>query len=102
VEVRRGARRSNHSLSGQSKGAELLLEKTATRTDHNGVFVLPSERVLTLFRPSGWSLVQLSFQRAGYASYETNLSISVTITNTLSGEPLLNTGDIRLHPSSAL
>ena len=99
VEVWRGARRPDHSLAGFPKGGELLLEKPAARTGSDGRFSLPSERALTLFRPSGWSFVQLAFCRPGYQTYQTNYSILSALTNAPNGEPLLQTGDIRLRPS---
>ena len=99
VQVRRGARSRNNGLSGVPKGGELLLEKAGTRTGSDGRFALPSERALTLFRPSGWNSLQLTFQRDGYERYETNYSILSAITNAPDGEPLLNTGDIVLGPT---
>ena len=98
VQVWRGARRHDHTLSGLPKGGELLLEKPAASTDREGRFSLPSERALTVFRPSGWSFVQLAFCRPGYQTYQTNYSILTAVTNTPNGEPVLNTGDIRLRP----
>ncbi len=99
VEVRRGARPRNNGLAGLPKGGELLIQKSGTRTDASGRFSLPSERALTLFRPSGWNFVQLSFQCAGYEPYATNYSSMSAFTNAPHGEPLLNAGDILLRPS---
>ena len=97
VEVRRGARARNRGPTGLPKGGELLLEKAGTRTDANGRFEMPSERALTLFRPAGWNLVHLTFQRAGYEAFETDYSTTSTLTNAPDGEPLLSAGDIRLR-----
>ena len=97
VEVQRGIRPRKRRLAEPPKGAEVLIEKPGTRTDAEGCFTLPSERALTLL-PAGWNLVQLTFQRAGYERFQTNFTFSDALTNTPAGEPLLNTGDIRLRP----
>jgi hypothetical protein len=88
-------RRSN--IGGAPKGAELLLQKPAARTGRDGRFVFASERALTIFRPAGWNFVDLSFERAGFERFQTNFSILTAGTNSPSGEPLLETGDIRLR-----
>src|SRR6478752_6207047 len=42
------------------KGAELLMLKPPAETDVNGMFELPSERVLSVVRGTGWNVVSLS------------------------------------------
>ncbi len=87
-------------LSEPRKGGEIMMEKSGVRTDDQGRFVLGSERALTPFRV-GWHSVQLSFELAGYQTFRTNYSItSPAATNSLSGEPLVNTGDIPLTPAA--
>ena len=86
---------------GQSlKGGELLMRKPDIQTDANGCFRMGSERVLTLFRFGGWDSVRLFVQRPGYVTLQTNYSgASLQVTNTLSDEPLVETGDILLQPA---
>ena len=99
VEVERDGARSSRGISGQPKGAELLLQDYAARTGSDGRFFLHSQRALTVFRPSGWDHVQLWFRRAGYERFQTNYSILTVTTNSASGEPILSTGDILLRPA---
>jgi hypothetical protein len=81
------------------KGAELLTAKAPVRTGPDGRFALETERVLTPFRGAGWFSVQLAFERAGYERFRTNYpSISLS-TNSPNGEPLLDAGNILLHPA---
>jgi len=88
--------RGGHSL----KGGELLMRKPDIQTDANGCFGLASERVATLFRFGGWDSVRLFVQRPGYVTLQTNYSGgSLHVTNTLSDEPLVKTGDILLQPA---
>ena len=56
--------------------------------------------MLTPFRSAGWFSVQLSFQRTGYERFRTNYSTLNLSTNSPHGEPLLDAGEIRLHPAS--
>ena len=98
VEVRRGAPNPKRAAL-PPKGAELLLEKPAIRTRADGAFAFASERALTVFRPAGWSLVQLSFQRSGYQPFQTNFPPSHALTNDPSGDPLLDVGVILLKPA---
>ena len=99
VKVNRDKRpRSNESLNPPKQG-ELLLDKPAVVTDGAGQFTFQSERALTIFRPSGWNFVELTFERSGYERYQTNYSILTAGTNTASGEPLLETGDILMQPT---
>ena len=82
------------------KGGELLMLKPDIQTDDNGGFSMGSERVLTLFRFGGWDSVRLFVQRPGYVTLQTNYSgASLEVTNTASGEPLVETGDILLRPA---
>lgn len=82
------------------KGAELLLRKGDILTDRDGGFIVPSERVLTLFRWGGWNSVRLSVEHSGYLRFQTNYSITnLTVTESLGGEPTLKTGDILLRPA---
>lgn len=96
VQVRRDAA-TPETGGPPSKGGERLKERTPARTDAEGRFELPSERALTVFHPGGLNWAQLSFELPGYRRFATNYTILTPATNTPSGEPLLNTGDIRLQ-----
>ncbi len=98
VEVVRDGARRGRGIGGQPKGAELLLQDYTARTGGDGRFHLQSQRALTVFRPSGWDHVGLSFRRAGYLPFQTNYSILIATTNSPAGDPLLETGDIALRP----
>jgi hypothetical protein len=97
VIVRSGANARGSRSGMPSKGGELLLAKAPVRTDREGRFTLDTERVLTPFRGAGWFSVQLSFQHAGYERFQTNYSRLNLSTN--APEPLLDAGDILLHPA---
>jgi len=86
--------------SQHPKGGELLIRKPEIQTDVNGCFRMGSERVLTLYRFGGWDSVRLFIQRPGYIGLKTNYSgTTLQVTNTPSGEPLVDTGDILLRHS---
>jgi hypothetical protein len=91
--------RGNSQISSHTpKGAELLMRRSPAQTDREGRFVIPSERVLTLVRGAGWNQLPLTFEAAGYDRLRTNFSLSQA-TNSPAGEPVLETGDIRLSPA---
>ena len=98
VTVKSGAQAAGHSSAMPPKGGELLMAQPPERTDHDGRFTLQTERVLTPFRGAGWLSVQLLFERSGYERFRTNFSTLNLRTNTVNGEPLLDAGDIFLHP----
>ena len=82
------------------KGAELLMRKPDIQTDANGCFSMGSERVLTIFRFGGWDSVRIFVRGPGYVTLQTNYAgASLEVTNTTSGEPLVETGDILLQPA---
>ncbi len=97
VRVTRGARAPE--IGSRPKGAELLQQPYAAHTGRDGRFHFLSERALTVFRPSGWQFVTLSFSYPGYQTVRTNLSILSAGTNTPNGEPLIQTGDVLLRPT---
>ncbi len=97
VQVTRDSSERMRGVGEPPKGAELLLQQQAIETDGGGQFVFPSERALTVFRPAGWDSVLLAFQRAGYERFRTNYSITTAGTNSPTGEPLLEAGDILLR-----
>jgi len=81
------------------KGGELLMAKAPVRTGPDGRFTLETERVLTPFSGGGWFSVQLAFERAGYERFRTNYPSVNLSTNSPKGEPLLDAGNILLHPT---
>jgi hypothetical protein len=100
VTVKSGAQASGYRGGMPPKGGELLIAKAPVRTDRDGRFTLETERVLTPFRGAGWFSVQLLFESPGYERFRTNYSTLNVRTNSPNGEPLLDAGDIPLHPAS--
>jgi hypothetical protein len=96
VRVLRGS--THVSRESPPKGAEFLMLKPPAQTDTNGRFELPGERVLSVVRGSGWDVVPLRFEAAGYLHFTTNCSTS-TLTNTVDGEPVMDVGRIYLQPA---
>jgi hypothetical protein len=85
--------------AGPEHGAELMQQSRPVATDPRGAFVFQSRSYFTfLNEANGWSL-KLSFQHAGYAARQTNLSTADVKTNLLDGTPLVEVGDILLKPS---
>ncbi len=78
------------------KGAESIVQSFPTYTDRNGRFVIDSEKALVLFAQMNWFSVDISFEHSGYEGFVTNYTLFTT-TNTPSGEPLVDTGDILLQ-----
>jgi hypothetical protein len=76
------------------------MRKPDIQTDANGCFSMGSERVLTIFRFGGWDSVRIFVRGPGYVTLQTNYAgASLEVTNTTSGEPLVETGDILLQPA---
>jgi hypothetical protein len=80
------------------KGGQLLQAEAAIRTDHDGRFVLETQRVLAPFRGGGWFSVRLSFEHAGYERFLTNYSYLNLSTNSSNGGQGLDAGKILLRP----
>jgi hypothetical protein len=100
VTVKSGAQASGYRGGMPPKGGELLIAKAPVRADRDGRFTLETERVLTPFRGAGWFSVQFLFECPGYERFRTNYSTLNVRTNSPNGEPLLDAGDILLHPVS--
>jgi len=73
------------------------MQKAPVMTDHEGRFSLDSERVLSVFRGSGWNQVKLIFERNGFERLRTNYPASLA-TNAPGNEPLLDVGAVLLQP----
>jgi len=100
VSVMRTERSSARLPGPPPKGAELLMRKIPLRTDQDGRFVLSSERVLSIIRPSGWNLLVLDFERSDYQHLRTNFPPGIS-TNSPAGEPNIDVGTIFLQPITA-
>ncbi len=100
VTVKSGQNAGDLSSAVPPRGGELLMARAPVRTDGNGRFTLATERVLTPFRGTAWFTVQLLFERAGYKRFQTNYSRLNLSTNAPEGAPLLDAGDILLHPAA--
>lgn len=82
------------------KGSQLLMRPAGVRTDADGRFVLDAVRVATLFHRGGWHSVTVSFERAGYESFQTNYTSANVKASSPEGVPLVNAGDIVLQPKT--
>jgi hypothetical protein len=98
VNVSRGGPERRPQAGYPPKGGELMMRKTPVRTDQNGQFVLDSERVLSVYRGTGWDHVRLRFVKAGYLPLQTNLSLTL-MTNAPAGEASLVIGQVFLQPT---
>jgi hypothetical protein len=99
VKVRNIDNTEDFNRTSPPKGAERMLAKRIAYTDHDGRFVLETERVLAPFGGAGWLAVRLSFERAGYERFLTNYSYLNLSTNSAGGGPGLSAGNILLHPA---
>ncbi len=97
VKVNRGLADTGTSMVSPPKGAEVLMRKPPVQTDGDGRFVIPSERVLSVIRGSGWNIVSLHFREIGFLPFETNCPLTAA-TNSAGGEPVLDMGQIFLTP----
>jgi hypothetical protein len=91
------ADRDNHD---PAKGGQKLESAGGVRTDQQGRFILDAERDLTLLQQQVWFSVTVSFQRDGYLTLRTNFTAVSATTNAPDGAPIVNAGDILLHPAS--
>lgn len=74
-----------------------MMQKEPVRTDREGRFELGSERILALLPWGGWSTVWLTFDCPGYQRLQTNFSATALATNSPSGEPMVQAGDVLLR-----
>jgi hypothetical protein len=95
VKVRRVSAEDNARPMDAPHGGGVLEQASAVRTAADGTFVLKSMRTLSVLDQSGWYSVTLAFERAGYESVMRTYTL-VNSTNTPSGEPLVQTGDVLL------
>jgi hypothetical protein len=88
----------NAEAFGPPKGGQLLTQAGGVQTDADGRFVLEGESVFALFRQSGWWSVPVSFSRSGYQPEQRNFTGTNVISDSISGAPVINAGDILLQP----
>ncbi len=98
VKVLRG-KPSRDALTGQPKGGQLLMARPPVETGRDGAFSLCSERVLSVFRGSGWNEVRLTFEKPGYFRLQTNAP--TTLATNVGKEPVLNLGTVSLTPAES-
>jgi hypothetical protein len=98
VEVRRVGQATIANGGDQPKGGQIMQEPAPILTDSQGAFVVDSQRALALFRHLGWYSITLSFDRYGYAKFVNSYTVAES-TNTATGEPLVQTGDVFLQPN---
>jgi hypothetical protein len=99
VEVKRVSAPANQNYDDPAKGGRRMDALSGTRTDSQGAFVLDAEKDLTLLRQQVWYSVTVAFQREGYLTLRTNFTVTQA-TNAPNGTPVVNAGDILLHPVS--
>jgi hypothetical protein len=99
VTVRRVKTGQPATVGEMGHGAQVLESDPTVRTDRQGCFVLPSVREVALLKHHGWYAVTLSFEHARYAVSQAEYTLGHS-TNTPSGEPWVQAGDILLHPLS--
>jgi hypothetical protein len=97
VQVRRLAADDNYRAEDPPKGGELIKKAPAVRTVADGTFVMDSVRDFAVLQQIGWFSLSLTFQHPAYERFITNYTLA-RATNTVSGEPLVRTGDILLTP----
>ncbi len=78
------------------KGAQVIETSASVRTGSDGAFELTSERNLSLFQRLGWYSVSISLAHPGYERLTTEFTLA-NATNTPTGEPLVQAGDIPLQ-----
>jgi hypothetical protein len=97
--VRRLSSYRNPNADQPVKGGQFLEQPAPILTGPDGTFVLESEHTLTLFRRQSWYSLTLSFEHRGYDQVLTNYTLGQS-TNTSTGEPVIEAGDILLPPRS--
>jgi hypothetical protein len=96
--VRRDGSGQGFEPFGPPKGGQLLIETGAVRTDACGKFILQSKSVFALFRSPGWWTVPVTVSHSGYETFSTNYTGDNVTNHASAGPPLVDAGDILLHP----
>jgi hypothetical protein len=99
--VPRGGSGQGFEPFGPPKGGQLLIETSGVRTDADGRFMLQSKSVFALFRSPGWWSAPVTVSHSGYETFQTNYTAGDNVTtNSATGAPLVDAGDILLSPES--
>lgn len=97
VDIRRVGQAMIANGGDLPKGGQVMERPAPVVTGPDGTFVVDSQRAFAIFRSVGWYNVALSFEREGYLQTSTNFTLSNS-TNTASGEPWVQAGDVPLQP----
>jgi hypothetical protein len=100
VKVKRVNPTADRDYHDPAKGGQKLESAGGVRTDQQGRFILEAERDLTMLQEQVWFTVTVAFQRDGYLTLRTNFTAVSATTNAPNGAPIVNAGDILLHPVS--
>ena len=99
VTVKRIDPNASQDYDATAKGGQRMEANHGTWTDAQGNFVLDAERDLTILRQQVWYSVTVSFEHEGYQTLRTNFNVSNVSSNAPDGTPVVNAGDILLHPA---
>jgi hypothetical protein len=99
VTIKRIDPNASQDYEAPAKGGQRMESNHGTWTDAQGKFVLDAERDLTFLRQQVWYSVTVSFEHEGYQTLRTNFSVSNIASNAPDGTPVVNAGDILLHPA---
>jgi len=97
VKVRRLSADESYRTLEPPKGGQLLEQGPFVMSGKDGLFDLASVRSLSPFRKTRWYSVSVCFEHAGYQRFSTSYVLAEA-TNTPSGEPLVQAGDVPLAP----
>ena len=96
VKVRREDSSQRPGPGEAQKGGQAITQPPVVRTKQDGTFILESVRDFALFRSVGWFVVKLTFEHPGYETQRG--SYTQATESTPDGDPIVNTGDVRLRP----
>ena len=71
------------------------MKARSVHTEADGTFVIQSQRNVALLQKPIWYAITLTFSQKGYESFTATYTEA---TNSVTGEPVVKTGDIRLAP----
>jgi hypothetical protein len=97
VKVRRMSAQDRYRSMDAAKGAELMTQNSVVYTGADGSFALESVRTLAPFGNAGWWSVSLALEHSRYEKLSTSYGLAKA-TNTVAGEPVVDTGVILLRP----
>jgi hypothetical protein len=99
VKVQRLSANQSYLLSATPpRGGQRIDQPPFVRSGSDGRFTMDSRQDLAPFGNPGWYSVSLYFEHPGYNHFSTSYTVA-DATNSVSGEPVVNAGDIPLVPS---